>query len=107
MGYFNNLPALPTENDELQQVVTNKNKINQPQKESDYKPDLVLVKQGVTDYSEIVNAPTKLSQFEDDLGENPVHSHAQYALDVDLQELLTALGNVLVIDGGTATEVVQ
>lgn len=31
---------------------------------------------GVTDYTQLENKPTKLSQFQDDLGKNPTHDHA-------------------------------
>jgi hypothetical protein len=34
---------------------------------------------GVTDYTQLENKPTKLSQFQDDLGSSPVHTHNQYA----------------------------
>ena len=31
---------------------------------------------GTTDYTQLENKPTKLSQFQDDLGNNPTHNHA-------------------------------
>jgi hypothetical protein len=34
---------------------------------------------GVTDYTQLENKPTKLSQFQDDLGTHPDHTHQQYA----------------------------
>lgn len=39
---------------------------------------------GVTDYTQLENKPTKLSQFADDLGSNPVHSHNQYGLKSEM-----------------------
>lgn len=40
---------------------------------------------GVTDYTQLDNTPTKLSDFTDDLGSSPAHTHQQYALDADLK----------------------
>jgi len=40
---------------------------------------------GVTDYTQLQNKPTKLSDFTDDLGTSPAHSHSQYAVDADLK----------------------
>lgn len=36
------------------------------------------VNDGVTDYSDLTNKPTKLSDFADDLGSSPTHTHSQY-----------------------------
>lgn len=33
---------------------------------------------GTTDFNELTNKPTKLSQFQDDLGDSPTHTHNQY-----------------------------
>lgn len=39
---------------------------------------------GTTDYNQLQNKPTKLSQFQDDLGTNPEHSHNQYGLKSEM-----------------------
>ncbi len=36
------------------------------------------VNDGVTDYNDLSNKPTKLSDFTDDLGSSPTHTHSQY-----------------------------
>ena len=40
---------------------------------------------GTTDYNQLQNTPSKLSQFRDDLGTNPVHSHNQYGLKSEMR----------------------
>lgn len=39
---------------------------------------------GTTDYNQLQNKPSKLSQFTDDLGTSPVHSHGQYGLKSEM-----------------------
>ena len=39
---------------------------------------------GTTDYNQLQNKPSKLSQFQDDLGISPVHSHNQYGMKSEM-----------------------
>ena len=43
---------------------------------------------GTTDYNQLQNKPLSLSQFTDDLGTSPAHSHSQYALASSLASLV-------------------
>lgn len=48
------------------------------------------VNEGVTDYSDLTNKPTKLSDFTDDLGSSPTHTHSQYAESSNLATVATS-----------------
>ena len=41
---------------------------------------------GTTDYNQLVNKPTNLSDFTDNLGSHPTHTHAQYLVEQDIAD---------------------
>ena len=56
---------------------------------------------GVTDYWQLNNKPTSLSQFQDDLGTNPAHTHSQYLTQQDIGGKADKTDLLSLVDGGS------
>lgn len=57
---------------------------------------------GTTDYNQLQNKPSNLSQFQDDLGTNPVHSHSQYLTQhQDISGKADKTDLLSLVDGGS------
>lgn len=57
---------------------------------------------GTTDYNQLQNKPSKLSQFQDDLGTNPEHSHSQYLTQhQDISGKADKTDLLSLVDGGS------
>jgi hypothetical protein len=53
-------------------------------------------------YAELNNIPTNLSDFTDDLGSSPLHTHSQYVTDISGKEDIAKIINVLATSGTIA-----
>lgn len=101
MPYFNNLPT--PEAEDCQKPI--QPPPLQQEKPVVKEPHLIMIagKGGPITWADIEDAPTALSFFSDDLGDNPAHTHMIYLTIADFEELFN--NQIWTIYGGTSTTV--